>query len=137
MEHWPPREGERVFQYSRADNERWPHGEIVCVAKNYEDPESSEVIVHFFVPPSTRHYRDGDVILSYDGSNHWTFLGVQKGFIRVDGEVVPLDRSKFAYVNQAEELKWGGCNQYETFGFDQFEGNWSSWDGGNKRWEIE
>lgn len=132
MSHWPPRPGDRVYQFSRADREQWPHGEILFLDKSSED-----IVVHFYVPANVKRYSRNDVILTYDGSRFWSFIDVQKGFIRVQEEVVTFDPSKFAYVNSAEELKWGGCNQYETFGFDQFEGNWSSWDGGNKRWEIE
>lgn len=130
--HWPPRAGDRVYQYSRAEREVWPHGEIMFLRRS-----SEEIVVHFYVPASVRRYSRQDIILTYDGSNHWSFRDVPKGFIRVNCDVIKIDVNKFAYTPVNEELKWGGCNQLETFTFDEFDGNWSSSDGGNKRWEIE
>lgn len=135
--HWPPRTGDRVYQFSRANRELWPHGEIVHIERNWSDQDSSQVLVLFYVPAQIKHLQHGDVIKTYDGSNHWSTLDCPIGFIRLNGEIIQCDYKKFSYVEVNEELRWGGCNDLETFMFDQFAGNWSSSDGGNKRWEIE
>lgn len=132
-EHWPPRVGDRLYQRSREDEERWPHGEIVAINRDRECPENSEVIILFKKHGST--ITKGENILTYDGHIHWR---LENGCIYVDGEFVEeIDRLKWGYIFIGEEYSYPDEVDIKSLWFSDFDGNWSSSDGGNERWEIE
>lgn len=131
--HWPPREGDRVYQQSRADQEEWPHGEIVMIERDWSNLDSSTALVKFFAHKNIIQ-QHGENVLVYDGSLHWK---LDQGMVWTpENDWSELDQSKFSYLFTGEEYSWGGCDDLKTIWFEDFEGNWSSSDGGNARWEI-
>lgn len=131
--HWPPRPKDWVYDQSRQDMGLWPHGQIVSIDKDWVCADLSQVFVLYEkkdIPETSRP----DLVLAYDGEILWR---VQGRFIKVGERWSELDLTLFKYLTINEENLSEPETSLETYLFSDFEGRWSSSQGGNARWELD
>jgi hypothetical protein len=118
-----PRTGDAVFQQSREDHEEWPHGKIISIDRDYGFPDNNEILVLFKRPVTTRR-TEGTHVLVYNDDILW------------DARKPDFKVNSFQYEWTGDEYSWGGETEIKSFRQYDFEGNWSTSQGGNARWEI-
>jgi hypothetical protein len=121
--HSWPRLGDAVHQQSREDHEEWPHGKVISIDRDYQDPEFSKALVLFKRPLTVKKTQGTDVLV-YNDNILW------------DARDPGFKVNSLHYEYTGDEYSWGGETEIKEFWFSDFEGNWSSSDGGNARWEI-
>jgi hypothetical protein len=120
-----PRKGDAVHQQWKEDHEEWPHGRVISIDRDYQDIEQSKVLVLFKQPLITRRTK-GSFILIYNDNIFWD--------ARKSKFFVILENPTYEYTG--DEYSWGGETDIKEFWFSDFEGCWSSSQGGMARWEI-
>lgn len=127
--HWPPHHNERVHSFSRDASGEQPDGVIVFIERDYRDQSNTQILVKYEGFKTIREH--GHYILTINGDVHWNASDVP-ALIAKYGWPIPYE-----YIWTGEVIEEGSGVEIKDYWLDDFEGCWSSSDGGNERWEIE
>lgn len=126
-----PRRDDRVFLQRRMDCKEYPDGRIIQVMRNHEDPELSEVMVHFKSPPPAYER----AILTYNGEVNYKIVDDMIQLYGAD-RIEELKSELFVYIFIGAEYAFEPCDEIITLNLMDLEGNYSSSAGGSGRWEL-
>jgi hypothetical protein len=127
-----PKRNDVVYMQSRMDSKEYPDGRIIQTMRNYEDPELSEVMIHFKSPPPTYER----AILTYNGEIHYEVVGDIVRLLEGTERIEDLKPELFIYIFVGAEYAFEPCDEIITLSYMDLEGNYSSSAGGSGRWEL-